>query len=210
MVRLKVTDATYQPHQESTALIPISSPLYDGDYIEVYADGSGQIVRTMGSVTIDGNTMPMTNTDGYKTNGLNYAYYFENKRKKEQNKLFSTIGLGSATDGIEGVRLNPLNTTISVVLSDDKTGITSSDTNTTIVSKINTWLQYNPVTVVYELATPTTEPLTAEQVAEFMKLRTYKTTTHINADGEKVVRYVVDTKTYIDNKFAELQALMNV
>ena len=79
----------------------------------------------------------------------------------------------------------------------------------TTTEQAQAWLASNPIHVVYKKAQPTTEPLTAEQVAEFMKLRTYKTTTYINAEGEKVFRYVVDTKTYIDNKFAELQALIN-
>ena len=46
MIRLASTeDSTYEPYQETVATIPIDSPLYEGDYIEVYADGSGKLVR---------------------------------------------------------------------------------------------------------------------------------------------------------------------
>lgn len=192
------TDDTYEPYTETQALIPVSSPLYNGDYIEVFADGSGQIVRTMGSAVYDGSESGWNK--GGSANGLFYILKPTNS-KASPTLLFcshyvkSTSGTTYTTD-----KTTNINTGNYWII----------DSRFSTVDGWKTWLQSNPITVVYELATPTTEPLTAEQVAEFMKLRTYKTTTYINADGEKVVRYVVDTKTYIDNKFAELQALMNV
>lgn len=56
------------------------------------------------------------------------------------------------------------------------------------------------------LVTPITESLMPSQVAEFLKLQTYKPTTNISNDGNAgmEVSYVCDTKAYIDRKFDEL------
>lgn len=55
---------------------------------------------------------------------------------------------------------------------------------------------------------PIETPLTPEMLAEYEHLSTYKPVTTIsNDDGAHMeVKYIADTKTYIDNKFAELQA----
>ena len=45
-----------------------------------------------------------------------------------------------------------------------------------------TWLSNNNVTVQYELATPTEEELTAEQLNELLNLRTYESVSNINTN----------------------------
>ena len=67
-----------------------------------------------------------------------------------------------------------------------------------------------PVIVIYALKTPIETQLTAEELAEFEKLHTYKSTTNITTDCDAgiEIEYVADTKTYIDNKFNELATAM--
>ena len=60
------------------------------------------------------------------------------------------------------------------------------------------------VMLCYELATPTETPLSAEDIAEYKKLHTNYPTTVITSEGYANVKYVADTKIYIDNKFAQL------
>ena len=62
----------------------------------------------------------------------------------------------------------------------------------------------------YILKTPIETQLTAEELAEFEKLHTYKSTTNITTDCDAgiEIEYVADTKTYIDNKFNELATSM--
>ena len=62
---------------------------------------------------------------------------------------------------------------------------------------------------VYALETPIEHTLSAEEIAYYKALHTnYPNTTIFNTDGTNMdVSYVADTKLYIDNKFAELQAL---
>ena len=62
-VKTKNEDET----EETTASIPITSPLYAGDYMEVYADGSGKIVRT--NAKIDSYAGEEITTDYVSTTG---------------------------------------------------------------------------------------------------------------------------------------------
>lgn len=75
---------------------------------------------------------------------------------------------------------------------------------------ISAWNEYvtsNPFVIWYETAEETFTPLTPEESAALDALVSYYPTTVIsNQQGlNMTVDYIVDTKTYIDNKFAELQ-----
>ena len=64
-----------------------------------------------------------------------------------------------------------------------------------------------PVMIAYELLTPIETPLSSEELAQFAALHSNKPkTTVCNDEGAYMeLAYNADTKTYIDNKFAELQ-----
>lgn len=65
----------------------------------------------------------------------------------------------------------------------------------------------NPFTVWYEMETPTETNLSGEELAAYATLNAYKdyTTVFNDSGAEMEVKYVADTKSYIDNKFTELQ-----
>ena len=74
------------------------------------------------------------------------------------------------------------------------------------------WLAENPTTVQYILEVPIETDLTAEELAAYAALHTnYPNTTVYNDGGAGMeVKYVADTKLYIDKKFAELaSAIVN-
>ena len=67
--------------------------------------------------------------------------------------------------------------------------------------------------VLYILATPVETPLTEEQLTAYRALRTQYPTTNVNNDegAGMEITYVADTKSYIDQRFAELSAaILNV
>lgn len=70
------------------------------------------------------------------------------------------------------------------------------------------YLAAHPMTVITYLTTPIETPLTEAEAAQLAALHTHKPTTTVTNDAgaEMDVTYVADTKAYIDNKFAELQA----
>ena len=82
----------------------------------------------------------------------------------------------------------------------------------TTLTDLKTWLATNEVYVSYALIEPNYYDLTAEELATFATLHTnYPNTTVYNDAGAGMeVKYVADTKLYIDKKFAELStALLN-
>lgn len=68
-------------------------------------------------------------------------------------------------------------------------------------------LKENPITILYETNSEEFVPFDEETQTALNNLRTYYPTTVItnSEDCEMEVTYVCDTKTYIDNKFKELQ-----
>ena len=78
------------------------------------------------------------------------------------------------------------------------------------VSAWKAWLQSNPLEVVYQLATPTIEELPEDVQAELNGLYTYNLHTDMwNSDGAYMnLKYVADTKTWINNKIAGLSTAM--
>ena len=195
-----ITEEEFEEYQETEALIPTSSPFYKGDFIEVYADGSGREYRANKATVLDGITNKMTVGSNYRDTTLNYAYLFMADRKGGSD-VVSTIGKGD-DNFVEGIYGHASNKAIVICLSDERTGVVSTDTHSQICEKFNTWLQSNPVPIVYKLATSTSTPLTAEQVAEFLKLRTYRGVTRVTADGEVTMRY------YCDNDSGETVSML--
>ena len=78
------------------------------------------------------------------------------------------------------------------------------------VSAWRTWIQSNPLEVVYQLATPTVEELPENVQTELNGLYTYNLHTDMwNNDGAYMdLKYVADTKTWINNKIAGISTAM--
>lgn len=74
------------------------------------------------------------------------------------------------------------------------------------VSAWKVWLQSSPLEVVYQLATPTIEELPEDVQTELNGLYTYNLHTDMwNSDNSyMVLKYVADTKSYIDKKISEI------
>lgn len=64
----------------------------------------------------------------------------------------------------------------------------------------------DPVVIIYQLAEPVERDLTPEELAAYKVLRTYSPTTVVsnNTGAWMEATYIADTKTYIDNKLADL------
>ena len=72
------------------------------------------------------------------------------------------------------------------------------------IAKFKKWLDDNEVYVVAPRSKPITVNLSKDEVDKILSLHTYNPSTKISADTDFEVEYVVDTKSYIDNKFKEL------
>lgn len=186
-----ITADEFEPYVETKAEIPLSAPLYEGDYIEVYADGSGQIARKNDSYIVDGSeniTIQSTNDNGivnYQMTLNTEAHssgFFTNV--KSTHLLGQKQGIANITQEGIAVFFGLGATTLYLRFSQDRFST---------VEELKTWLAENPIHVVYEKEEPTSTPLTAEQIAEFEKLRTFDGTTHITCEAECEVQYFCDS-----------------
>lgn len=193
---LNATYNDFKPYTETTAAIPTDAPLYEGDYLEVYADGSGKLVRAMAEVVFDGSDDEEWATVGVvfqSKKRLNASIPIWNNTNKQKSSHFN---VGAAYgEGNDCFSIN----------NDNMLAIRYNSVTT--LEDFKTWLQSNPVTVVYELAEPTETPLTAEQVAEFKKLYTFEPVTNVLCDGEVEMLYLKNTTSGIAMATVHKQAI---
>ena len=184
----EIADDTYEPYTETTAAIPTDAPLYEGDYLEVYADGSGKEYHKMAEVVLDETHSYVVSESADYTGDTIYFGYAENIELYKENgiikcdKLTERRGLygadaeGMLYEGSVGYR--------SIRFRIKKSRLVSED-----VAGLKAWLAENPLHVVIELAEPTETPLTAEQVEQFKKLYSFEPVTNVLCDGEVEMRY---------------------
>lgn len=182
----------------SNPLYRLSDSVYD--YIDV---NKGKIVRNVGIYIMDGSenwnehTLFYTNHIQYQCNLpsnieklflSNKVTYLENSQINEnihKHDFFLDIGQ----------KLNIFVPKTFVQIGNNQ--------------ELKQYLQQNPITVYYQLATPTEEDIPAELLSQLKELQTYVTTTNVMFEASDVypivdLEYIADTKTYIDNKFKEL------
>ena len=82
----------------------------------------------------------------------------------------------------------------------------SADVET--VEQWKTWLQSNPLTLWYETVEETFVPLSESEQEQMNALYTFRPTTVLSNDAgcEMTIKYIADTKAYIDSKIAAVQA----
>lgn len=193
-----VTDNNYEPYTEKIVNIPTSAPFYEGDFIEVYADGTGREYRKFKKVVLTSDmTIAKSTTSGAK------AVTIIMPDSVKSNYISTTSGGGKAYSNI-AVSCNNWTEAMTTegkfaLSSDGYFGFYYDGT----VDEFKALLDSTEVYIIYELSTPTSTPLTAEQVAEFMKLQTFKGVTHVTADGDVVMRY------YVDNDSGETVAMLH-
>lgn len=88
--------------------------------------------------------------------------------------------------------------------------VSETDFPNLTVNAINEWMEEVGLYFVYELATPITEPLPEADQMALRSLHSYDGVTHVMCEAEMEVGCLVDTKFYIDSKFAELAAKLGV
>lgn len=198
---------SYTPYQGQSLLnYTLQNPLYKLSDVYDYIDfNRGKIVRNIGVITFDGSDdedIRLSPPDGSRRV---YLYLFRNSILSIENinpycksNMFKFTNLW--TDGVMS------HNHLFYVSS---TNIYVSYNEITSLNDFKTWLNKNPITVYYQLATPTEEDIPAELLSQLKELQTYVTTTNVMFEASDVypivdLEYIADTKTYIDNKFKEL------
>lgn len=185
------TSTTYQPYQSQTYEVNLGTiKLYNGDYITGIPD-NWSIKHVMGEVVLDGTqTIAITNWRASETSvGWVYAYnVFNNAYVPASNvgNIISNKLIASKFDDL--FQKNKDNGIAVYTNTDYSVAVRTSDTTLTTASLINNYLSNNPIKIVYELATPTTETITDEylisQLNALYNAKSCNGQTNISVDGQ--------------------------
>lgn len=191
------SNTTYEPYIGSILNYTLQNPLYKiGDVYDYIDFNRGKIIRNVGVVTFDGSDDELWNKysnnvsmDGYSVNVSNAI----DTTPCICNKLLTTDAISTTLE--EAIKV--LNNAMYVVLNKIR-GL-----NTTELFK--SWLQSNPITVYYQLSTPTEEDIPTELLTQLKQLQTYSGETNISFEASDVyptidLEYIKDTKKYIESK----------
>lgn len=193
------TATNYQPYQSQSFNYSLSKPLYKlSDTVYDYVDlNKGKIIRNVGIVEFDGSDdeeiskTSNTNVNTYQfSNAINSIEKYEKYTKCDR---FQTAT--SYSDDLLKNDNKIYTSSRSCYLSFDKM-------NT--VEKLKVYLQQNPITVYYQLATPVEEPLLSDLQTLLQSLKSYYPQTNIMFDTEVKpyinFDYKLNLKSWIEDK----------
>ncbi len=203
----------YVEHQEQTKILPIQKPMLEGDYFVKEVDGWEE-AHTWKKIILTGqeNTWQLY-TSGVRRFGLDLT---KDLPKKETGKYAT----GYCTHfKVDTKMTTDLTMFLQVELGHFYVGIIDQNSKWVDVNTLKSELQrlYNagtPVILYYKVETPTKLPCTPEQTEildELDNFQTYKPVTNITTDSiaKLKLKYIADTKTYIDNKTSNLEQQVN-
>lgn len=174
-VEISETATDYIPYQSSRTYIPISSPLYSGDKI-YQKEMRYRVSRQWGVAVFDGSRDEIWYF--YQASGINQFYIdlstslHSTKSPNAFCKYFKPIVIDYRKDNYNTIYT--YGGGIAVNVSTD----IAKDT-----SEWKTWLQSNPITVVYQLATPTDEPLSQDGIIAAYSLMACDEVTNVSLTG---------------------------
>ena len=151
---------TYEPYKEYTKTVYLNSPLLEGDTIE--QSGNDIVhVHKYNSVTFDGSDDENwvywgNNTDNGKLDSSLISFYlpFTNYKDFTTSTIFNNKFLMGNT--VWGAKTEMMALNADNIMS-FQVALLRSKLATQDVAGFKTWLQQNPITIAYELATPTQE-----------------------------------------------------
>ena len=209
MLNAGPTALPWQSYQSGTATITLTEPLHGiGDVRDriMCKDGEWGIERYCPTITFDGSTdekwnEASTNDAAKKRYGIVIGGISANAEHPtaicSHFKLTSSSGTFNCISGF--------------VIAEKALWIYFDGRP---LEEFKTWLQEHPITLVYQLDTPTWEPLPAATQSALNALTTYKGTTHITItaggpEPDVAVEYVQDTKAVIADIMEQIDAIRN-
>ena len=216
----------YEPYKEYTKTYYLSSPLLEGDTIEDI-NGVATHVKRYGKVVLDGSE--------------NWKYFSTNTN----NQFYCTLTYANTvvnTDTINCISDKLPSCKVSDRYNDIVPSVACSNNNFSFISKIDVhtttdtfkqWIQANPTTVVYQLASPIYEPISTESIlcdsyvnghldlsnenipiqkTEFRNFT--KELAYLQPSTDYVVRFSSDnigiTKVYLDSSVKEINIVQGI
>lgn len=199
-------------HQEQTKILPIQKPMLEGDYFIKEADGWKEVHKLEKKIfngTERFGNIENTGSVKYFTcfEVLNTYKYLDDNTANFMSNCFKSIPVSQRYKD---------NT---FFINSGKNPIFSSNSFSTTeefkAKLVELYNANNPMYIHYELATPIKLPCTPEQTKvldELDNFQTYKPVTNITTDSiaKLKLKYIADTKTYVDNKVNNLEQQVSV
>ena len=139
------TKATeHEPYFESTQTVYLNSPLLKGDKI-IWKDNKLQHYHKMKTIVFDGSDDENWTLNGYVDGNNYYRYIYNNSTDAKKNSLTSIC------DKLPTVSMSESKTGI---VENTGTGKIQIGCTISTISQFRKYLQQNPITIAYELATP--------------------------------------------------------
>lgn len=167
------TALPYEPYREPVVSnVYLDEPLYSGDYIKLNTDDSGVVHRAWRKLVFDGTEVVSYNARNDTRGRWTVTIPTPNGTTTPENVIcthFNTVDATAKPLSEGGICMR--STGVDVVVGGLYTdiGVTSPSDSTTIVNAVKAYLaeQYaagTPVTVIYQLATPTDTPITLPNI----------------------------------------------
>ena len=197
----------FEKHQQKNYILPIQQEMLNGDYFEKEKDGWKEV-----------HTFPkirLLNQDFKKSTKTEVSRYFVGNIVDIVEDRYNVVVLSEHFLGITSVQND--NNELGISNYNDNgflINIDKSYTSLDTLEEFKTFLQNNEVYAYYKTTTPTKLTCTEEQSAILDKLNELDmlngTNNIITTEDIALLKlkYVVDTKTYIDNKYNNLANLI--
>ena len=174
---------TYEPYKEQLVTIPLTQPLrsVNGVYDRIVKkNGIWGVERNIGIEIFDGSADERWLREAVDSTAYRlFTFKISNTLKKiGHNNQYANIISNRYVVGTPNTTWGK-HTGISSSLSDGQLYIYDPAYNTSNVSLFTAYLASNPLTVVYELATPTWEPLSQSIQDTLNKLQSYQGVTNV-------------------------------
>lgn len=201
-IRIVISQTTtdYQPYQSQSFNYTLSNPLYrlsDSvyDYIDV---DKGKIVRNVGVVTFDGS-----DDEEWLTESYNRAYLIKTDMIKPSGNNKSNIVMCTKYHSSNHME-SELQDDNSIMVFTNKAIEFRDNKRCPNSTTWKSYLSQNPITVYYQLATPTEEPLPSDLQTLLQSLKSYYPQTNIMFDTEVEpyinFDYKLNLKSWIEDK----------
>lgn len=203
------TKTNHEEHQEQTKILPIQKPMLEGDYFIKEADGWKE-VHTWENKVINGTETMVDGNSPVADNTL-------------------VVSIPRKDSGLTSDKINIIseqfkgNTTANLWVT-DKEGISLSAGYISVrinrkrantLEEVKEYLKQNNIKCFLKKSTENKLLCTPEQTKvldELNNFQTYKPVTNITTDSiaKLKLKYIADTKTYVDNKTSNLEQQVNV
>ena len=153
-----VNGVEFKEYKENSYMINLSSPLLNGDRIEV-VDGKLCHYHKMGMVVFDGSNDEEWYLQSNINNNETYGYISQNNIYSDSSKVFC-----NTLPTVNGrITTNNGSNTLGIFAARSRSQIRIRVTHNDTLIGVKQWLSENPTTVVYELAEPYYEDITPLQ-----------------------------------------------